>query len=144
MSFGATEAAFKVLALAQPGETYEVDVVKNTKGYNDWTSMVKAGVVTENIQAGTTGGSGRSVQGATSTARSSYETTEERAKRQGSIVRQSSLSNAIATLAVGAKSVDPDKVIEVAKKYETYVNSNEIFSGGATGFDDVPNFDPTF
>jgi hypothetical protein len=32
MSFGATEAAFKVLALAQPGETYEVDVVKKHKG----------------------------------------------------------------------------------------------------------------
>src|SRR3990167_5960383 len=43
MSFGATAGAFKTLLSAQSGDTYEVEVVKNAAGYNDWTSLTKAG-----------------------------------------------------------------------------------------------------
>jgi hypothetical protein len=42
------------------------------------------------------------------------------------IVRQSSLSNAIQSLAVGGKSaLDPATVIDVAKKYESFVLKND-------------------
>ena len=41
MSFGATKDAFGTLATANPGDVYEVNVVKNDKGYNDWVSMSK-------------------------------------------------------------------------------------------------------
>jgi hypothetical protein len=138
MSFGATAEAFKVLATAQQGETYEVDVKKNDKGYNDWIAMSKASVA-----AGTAAAPGQSNGGArqaTASPRSTYETPEERAKRQVSIIRQSSLGHAVSTLAVGAKSLDPAKVIDVAKQYEAYVHAVASFAGGATGFDDVPDF----
>jgi hypothetical protein len=42
MSFGATKDSFATLAQAQPGQTYEVQIVKNDKGYNDWVSMAQA------------------------------------------------------------------------------------------------------
>jgi len=54
-------------------------------------------------------------------------------------VRQSSLSAAVATLAVGAKGVKPTDVIDVAKLYESYVFGTQ--PAGDTGFEDLPNFD---
>ena len=35
MSFGATKDSFSALATAQPGDIFDVNVVKNDKGYND-------------------------------------------------------------------------------------------------------------
>lgn len=142
VSFGATAESFKKLATAQPGDTFDVEIIKNTGGYNDWITLEKASVVQGSVDAG----SGPSVRssGVQTSVRSTYETSEERVVRQRSIVRQSSLSNAVNTLAVGAKKLDPAEVIDVAKQYEAYVHSAEIFSGGATGFDDVPSFDKDF
>lgn len=140
MSFGATAESFKSLAQAQPGQTYEVQIVKNDKGYNDWVSMAAAGAASASAPQKA------SPSSATPAPKNTYETPEERAKRQISIVRQSSLSNAIATLSVGAKKVEPDDVIAVAKKYESFVNGtvDVAVAGGLTGFDDVPNFDSSF
>jgi len=60
---------------------------------------------------------------------SNYETPTERAKRQVYIVRQSSLSNAIALMAArspkGAE-VNVESVIEVAKQFEEYVLNVEV------------------
>lgn len=118
MSFGATKEAFSTLALAQPGESYEVTVVKNDKGYNDWVSMVKAqaGAASPATAAPAAG------KAASASPRSTYETPEERAQRQILIVRQSSLSSAISLLTTGAK-VPPStqSVIETAKVLEAYV-----------------------
>jgi hypothetical protein len=135
-SFGAQEAAFKVLATAQPGETYDVTVVKNEKGFNDWTAMQKAGIVQGNVAApaGAT-----KVTGATAAPKSTYETPEERAKKQVYIVRQSSVSSAIAIHSVGAKTLGLDPVLDTARRIEAYV-----LGTGATGFDDVPDLDPEF
>ena len=135
MSFGANATSFKALANAQAGSTWEVTVVKNDKGYNDWTA----------VSPGTMSPGGGEVPVATSSkpaataARSTYETPEERAQRQVLIVRQSSLSAAVATLAVGSKSVKPDEVIAVAKQYENYVF--DIKDPGPSGFEDLPDFD---
>jgi hypothetical protein len=57
---------------------------------------------------------------------SSYPTAEERAATQQYIIRQSSLTNAVATLAVGAKAVNPDDVIKLAERYRNYVNGTEV------------------
>ena len=134
MSFGANANSFKALANAQAGSTWEVTVVKNDKGFNDWTTVVaSSGAVAEaSPQAARSGA-------ASAPARSTYETPVERAQRQVLIVRQSSLSAAVATLAVGSKSVKPDEVIAVAKQYENYVF--DIKDPGPTGFDDIPDFD---
>src|SRR3990167_24728 len=40
MSFGAQEQAFKTMTTAQPGQVFDITVVKNPAGYNDWTAAV--------------------------------------------------------------------------------------------------------
>lgn len=134
MSFGATAASFKVLSQAAAGESYEVSIVKNDKGYNDWVSMSKAGAA----DAGATqAAKPAAASGSTASPRSTYETPEERAQRQIYIIRQSSISAAVSSLAAGAKAaVEPSKVLAVAKQYEDYV-----LGKGASGFDDLPDFD---
>lgn len=132
MSFGANAGAFKVLADSQAGQVYEVTVVKNAQGYNDWTAVVPS-----NGEA--TSASAPANKSAAPAARSTYETPEERAQRQILIVRQSSLSAAVATLAVGAKSLKPEDVVAVAKIYENYVF--DVKDPGPSGFEDMPDFD---
>lgn len=143
-SFGAQEAAFKVLATAQPGETYEVTVVKNEKGFNDWTALTKAGAASnsgngQGSQPTALTASSRTTGYGTAATRSTYETPEERAKKQVYIVRQSSVSSAIALHSIGAKTLDLDKVVDTAKKIEAYV-----LGTGATGFDDFPDVPDEF
>lgn len=133
MSFGATKDSFTTLATAQPGESYEVTIVKNDKGYNDWVSMAKA-------TAGAASPAAAPSKAATVAPRSTYETPEERAQRQVLIVRQSSLSSAVNTLTAGAKTPPAvESVIALAKQYESYV-----FGYGASGFDDLPSDIPEF
>ena len=120
MSFGATKDSFTTLAQAQPGQTYEVTIVKNDKGYNDWVSMAQAqpGAASPvaTPQASAVG------KAPAATPRSTYETPEERAQRQVLIVRQSSLSSAVALLTAGAKTPpSAQAVVDVAKEFENYV-----------------------
>jgi hypothetical protein len=132
MSFGAGASSFTTLSTASGGSVWDVTVVKNDKGYNDWvsTSPSTGGTPTEAAPAG---------KAASASPRSTYETPEERAQRQVLIVRQSSLSSAIATLGIGSKSAPkPSEVIAVAKEYEAYVFG--IADPGPTGFGDIPDF----
>lgn len=135
MSFGANANAFKTLADAPTGSQWEVTVVKNAQGYNDWTNVSPSAGAAATAPA-PQGAQARTQPGQT---RSTYETPEERAQRQILIVRQSSLSAAIATLSVGAKAVKPDEAIAVAKQYENYVF--DIKDPGPSGFEDLPDFD---
>ena len=57
--------------------------------------------------------------------KSTYETPEERAKRQVLIVRQSSLSSAIELLKTDKKSPTVPEVLQVAKQFEAYVFGND-------------------
>lgn len=79
-------------------------------------------------------------KGETSTTASkggNWETAEERAKKQVYIVRQSSLTNAIALLASnGAKKNTPEEVIKIAKQFEAYVFDTEFDDGS---IDTIPN-----
>jgi hypothetical protein len=144
MSFGASAQAFKVLAIAQPGETYEVTIVKNDKGYNDWTNLQKVdGAAAPQQQAAPAASKPGSV--ANASPRSTYETPEERAAKQVYIVRQSSIASAIAALSVGSKTaVKKEDVLTLAKDFESYVFGKAVADGGATGFDDIPDLDPAF
>lgn len=137
MSFGATKDAFSVLSTATSGDTFEVTIVKNDKGYNDWVTLTKAGVGVATAQAPATASK------ANPAPRSTYETPEERAQRQVLIVRQSSLSSAANVLTAGAKTPPAaDAVIAVAKQFESYVFGVDVPAAqGATGFDDLPDFD---
>lgn len=139
MSFGASKDAFSTLSAAQPGSTYEVNTNKNDKGYIDWLSLTIAGAAVAAQPNASSGQGNRPNAGVTTPpARGNFETSEERAQRQVSIVRQSSLSNAIATLSVGAKKLEPADVIRTAKEYEAFVHG--IKSPGASGFEDIPDF----
>lgn len=129
MSFGVTAESFKTLSTAQPGDTFEVEVVKNAAGYNDWVGMSKSDGVVPSVPVGS------KPMATAQPAKSTYETAEERAKRQVLIVRQSSLSSAVACLAVGSKKVEPSDVLAVAEMFENYV----FGTGKGSGFEDFPS-----
>lgn len=137
MSFGAASKSFKILSEGTAvGKTFEVTVVKNDKGYNDWVDMKEASADTSSSP------SKAPTSGANPAPRSNYETPEERAQRQVLIVRQSSLSAAVSTLSVGAKAVKASDVLALADEFANWVFQKK--SPGATGFDDVPDFPEDF
>jgi hypothetical protein len=138
MSFGATKDSFSTLALAQPGESYEVTIVKNDKGYNDWVSMAKAeaGASSPAVSASAGG------KAPAATPRSTYETPEERAQRQVLIVRQSSLSASVNLLLAGAKTPPSvESVLAIAKQFEDYVFGKQALGPISEMSDDFPQVD---
>lgn len=104
---------YAIASGAQQGEQYIVTKEKVGEFWN-WTSLVKSDKFVEVKQDA-------DVKQTSATVRSNYETAEERAAKQVYIVKQSSLSNAVATLSVGSKSLDPEKVIEVAQRFTDWV-----------------------
>jgi len=126
MPFGAQEGAFKALSGAKQGDVFEVTVVKNAAGFNDWTSCVQAApgteVAAQNQSAtGAVMGAG-SINNKTVQVKSTYETPEERAIKQRYIIKQSSLSGAINLLTVGAKSPPTtEAVLALADTLVAYV-----------------------
>lgn len=143
MPFGDTKKTAEILGEATAGQVYEVDTVKNNAGYWDWLNpRVSSG----DGNASSSGAAQPASRGTSSPEPSRFESAEERAKKQVYIVRQSSLSNAVETLAVGSKTaLDPQKVIEVARLYEAYVFDTEIAEVGATkAVSDLPDDDIDF
>ncbi len=85
---------FKILKVAQPGECYEITSEKKGE-FTNWTRAEKVeGTKTESTSSNG-GGSYRS----NTVRQGTWETPEERAARQVMIVRQSSISSAVAYLA---------------------------------------------
>jgi hypothetical protein len=120
MSF-ANPAVFATVKEAKTGEVYTFTQEKDEKGYFQWNSITQ-GAEPSGVPANASAASpGRNP--APSTGRD-FETKDERAERQKLIVRQSSLSNAIATLAPGAKTaLDPNVVLDLADKYVAWVTA---------------------
>lgn len=140
MSFGAGAKTFQLLSTAQQGSVWNITVVKNDKGFNDWVAAER-GVEGVSTVADTTGAptpSGQASKAASAAVRSSYESPEERAARQVLIVRQSSLSTAADVLTTGAKSPPKsEEVIALAKEFEHYVfGTKPDLSGFDTMMDD--------
>lgn len=134
MSFANPEVFKKVQELV--GETVEVEVGKNDKDFTEWRAITVVG------GSQSTG----SVQTATAKPASSnsysrdFETKEERARRQVLIVKQSSLSNAVAALTPGAKSsLSPKVVLELAQVFTDWVLEAETDKSGFDNMDqDIP------
>lgn len=104
------------------GQPIEVTIGKNNAGYDEWMTIAAAAAsgVAPSPATGTAG------TGTTRVSGSNYETREERASRQVLIVKQSSLSAAVASLAPGAKgALDPKTVLERAQEYTDWVFSKE-------------------
>jgi len=129
VSFGSQEAAYKTLSTAKQGDVFQIQSAKNDKGYWDWIG-IEQGTGTSVVTAAKPGGN--------ATPKSTYETAEERANRQVLIVRQSSVSNAIAFLNMNAKAKSTvQDVIEVAEVFESYVFGKKSAPAGV--FDDMPD-----
>jgi len=127
MSFTNT-SVFKAVADSKQGDTLSIITEKNeATGYWDWTEVTPVAPGQEAPQQV------KAASNATASPKSTYETPEERAKKQVYIVRQSSISNAIELLSVGAKTPpSTELVLKEAKKFEDYVF-------GIVGLFDQPN-----
>ena len=119
MPFGAKEV-FATLKNAQPGDVFTVLREKDDAGYWQWVGISEGDAP---IQQETTN-KGQTTAPAKTTAqpaKSTFETPEERAKKQVYIIRQSSLSTAVDLLKTDKKVPAVDEVIQVAKLFEDYV-----------------------
>ena len=137
MSFSNPDV-FRQAQTWEKGDVVNVATEKDDAGYWQWTKILADG---EEAPAPTSQSVGASSPRANNTTRvtgSNYETKEERALRQLMIVRQSSLSNAVATLATHSKALSSDEVVALAKKYERFVMGDNS-SSSATSIDDLAN-----
>jgi hypothetical protein len=107
---------YNTLKSAEMGAVFTVQRVKNDKGFWDWVSLG------DDAPAATTGGTTVATAAkATQAPKSTYETPEERAKKQVYIVRQSSITAAIAILKTDKKNPTPEEVMQVADMFVHYV-----------------------
>lgn len=100
----------------------DVTVVMEKEGEYWNIKEVLKGTV-ESVPAAVSGNAGaRGGNGANVSPKSTYETPEERAKKQVYIVRQSSIAQAITFLQIGkAKEVSVEDVLKVATQFESHV-----------------------
>lgn len=124
MSF-VNKDVFSTLKSANNGDVFTISREKDDKGYWQWT-----GIAAGDSQPASTGGSvpaaAKQTSAATPAPKSTYETAEERAKKQVYIVRQSSVSAAITHLNHVKKSYALEDIITVAKELEAYVFGLEL------------------
>jgi len=122
ISFGDSKEAYDKFVEATQGDLFEVTPTqiagKDGKEYWHWknpTVVGKAGVSQP----------GASRVALTVSPRSTYETPEERAKKQVYIVRQSSIGAAIELLALAKTTkATVEAVLDVAQQFEDYVFGN--------------------
>jgi hypothetical protein len=108
---------FKAIQGFSNGDVLEVEAVKEGD-FIQWKSVSK---VDGNKAINGPGPTLEANKPAGKVLGSTYATAEERAKTQVYIVRQSSISNAINVLSVGAKFVDKGAVLALAKEFENFV-----------------------
>lgn len=114
MSFGNKD----VFATAQQwtkGDKVNIATEKDDNGYWQWTRVLAEGEIATVAPAKSGGGSNTRVTG------SNYPTADERAQTQVYIIRQSSLTNAVTTLATTGKAVSSEDVLALARVYEGHV-----------------------
>lgn len=110
-----------LLAL-QKGDVKTVTVEKNANGYWEWKSVGEASAEEQKPTQAASNTDAAAKKGTGKVLGSNYETPDERAKRQVMIVRQSSISNAIAFAELNKLTKSHiDDVIANAKTFEAYV-----------------------
>ena len=130
--FGDYKEVFDVAAKATNGDVLEANFRQNDKGFWEFNELTNTGE--RMAETAETKASGKSTTGAMmgASARGNWETSDERAARQVMIVRQSSLSNAIAMVAANnpkGAGVQADVVIGIAKVFEEYVLDKPTVTG---------------
>lgn len=126
VSLYADKGVWAALEKASKGDTFSVELAKNEKGYWDWVGIHRQDGAIADTPPKTTGW--------VAPTKPTYETPEERAKKQIYIVRQSSIASAVELLKDHGKQPDPEVVIKVAKQFESYVFGDGI----ADLTDDIP------
>ncbi len=127
MSFAEKEA-FTALSSAAMGSIFTVTRAKDEKGYWKWQTVTAGNNPGAAAPAAATQTSGGNM--ANTSPKSNYETADERAARQVMIVRQSSISNAVALLKTEKHTPTTEEVLAVAKQFENFVfgKSNDPFA----------------
>jgi hypothetical protein len=133
MSFSNPDVFKKVQELT--GQTVEVEIGKNDKGYSEWRSIQAVGagpVGGDRTQAG-------SASGTTRVSGSNYETREERAARQVMIAKQSSLDRAVEILKHNnpKDKIDPEEAKRLAQDLTDFVLGAPNKTEDKSGFDDM-------
>lgn len=109
---------FNTLKGASAGDEFTVTAVKGEQ-YWEWQNVSPRGQApAENTSGSNTNASSKP---AAASPKSTYETPEERAKKQLYIVRQSSISSAIDLLKTEKVIPSVNEVLETAKQFESYV-----------------------
>lgn len=121
MSFS-NPSVFNVAKAWEKGAEVNVVTEKDDAGYWQWTNVLKEGE-TPPAQVPSTAPSRVAPNTATRVTGSNYPTKDERANTQVYIVRQSSLTNAVSTLAMNKEGggVEAEQVIALAEKYVDFV-----------------------
>lgn len=130
----ANKEIYQSLLTLAKGDVRTVTTEKDSNGYWKWLSLTEGsqqvGPETADNPSASSSGSigasaGRSGYSGSKSSGSTYETSEERARRQVMIVRQSSASTAVALVDTGSITLNGDDkagaLIEVAKRIEAYV-----------------------
>ena len=116
VSFGNGAEVFKTMSTAKPTEYYNVTMEKGEKFW-EWTKVVRGAAPTQSVVVGSD-----SMKTTSPGNARGFPTPEERARTQVYIVRQNSITNAVAILSVGAKTAPKtEDVIELAKRFEAFV-----------------------
>lgn len=133
----ASPDVFNALKGANAGDEFEVTKgEKSAAGFVPWTRCVSA---TGNFSSGTDAQpTTTNTVASKSTPRSTYETPEERAKKQVYIVRQSSIGYALTTLGNEAKEVGTKGVCQIAQQYFNWVMGNDPVQELMNMEDDIP------
>jgi hypothetical protein len=138
--------AFEALKEAQVGQCFEIEEKPGKDPqYTDWVDATPITVETpveapKGMAAAQAAAHGERT---TTTFKSTYETPEERARKQVYIVRQSNIKDAIALLSlqdIGRNATTGD-VLEVAKQFEAYVFGTGQYPAAGGPTDVVPTVD---
>lgn len=141
MSFVAKNV-FDAIKVAQPNSIYDVTIEKETsqkdgKDYWQWKAVTPSSGATPSAPP---------ASGGTTSPRSTYETAEERERKQNYIIRQSSLTNAIAALKTEKNIPTKEEIFTLAEDMVSFVYNKlsvaQQIAKGDSGFgdmqDDVP------
>ena len=113
---------YNTLKAASAGDEFTVTAVKGEQ-YWEWQNVSPRGEAPAEVS---TGGNVSNSKPAAQSPKSTYETPEERAKKQLYIVRQSSISSAIDLLKTEKVIPSVEDVLATAKQFESYVFGVEM------------------
>lgn len=116
MSFANPDVFKKVQELV--GQETEVTLTKNAAGYNEWSAVGDVGSSAASSEAPAAVGLAAA---ATRVTGSNYETPAERAIKQVYIVKQSSISNAIALCAATNADSSVENILALAQQFVDFV-----------------------